>query len=83
MLIDLLFSISHDIKNISDFHEQIISVLIRMAILFQNRYLQRLYILRLLKRFCYRYSTKMITCESYLKNLFEYIDTFRVRLNLF
>ncbi|CAF4274078.1 unnamed protein product, partial [Adineta steineri] len=77
MLIDLLFSISHDIKHIPDFHEQIISGLVRMAIIFQNRYLQRLQILKLLKRFCYRYKTKMLTCESYLKNLFEYIDVFR------
>jgi hypothetical protein len=77
MLIDLLFSISHNIKYIPDFHEQIISTLVRMAIIFQNRYLQRLQILKLLKRFCYRYKTKMLTCESYLKNLFEYIDIFR------
>ncbi|CAF3790957.1 unnamed protein product [Rotaria sordida] len=77
MLIDLLFSISDQIKYISDFHEQIINVLVRMGILFQNRYLQRLYILKLLKRFCYRYKIKMLNCESYLKNLFEYIDTFR------
>ncbi|CAF2740973.1 unnamed protein product [Rotaria sp. Silwood2] len=77
MLIDLLFSISDQIKYSPDFHEQIINVLVRMAILFQNRYLQRLHILKLLKRFCYRYKTKMLNCESYLKNLFEYIDTFR------
>ncbi|CAF4703991.1 unnamed protein product [Rotaria sp. Silwood1] len=77
MLIDLLFSISDQVKYLPDFHEQIINVLVRMAILFQNRYLQRLHILKLLKRFSYRYKTKMLNCESYLKNLFEYIDTFR------
>jgi len=80
MLVDLLFSISEDIKQIPDFHEQIINALVRMAIIFQNRYLQRLQILKLLKRFCYRYKTKMLTCESYLKNLFEYIDIFRVSI---
>ncbi len=80
MLVDLLFSISHEIKHIPDFHEQIVSALVRMAIIFQNRYLQRLQILKLLKRFCYRYKTKMLTCESYLKNLFEYIDVFRVSI---
>jgi hypothetical protein len=82
MLIDLLFSISDQIKHVPDFHEQIISALVRMAIIFQNRYLQRLQILKLLKRFCYRYKTKMLTCESYLKNLFEYIDIFRVNSQL-
>jgi hypothetical protein len=80
MLVDLLFSMSHEMKHLPDFHEQIISALVRMAIIFQNRYLQRLQILKLLKRFCYRYKTKMLTCESYLKNLFEYIDIFRVSL---
>ncbi|UJR26364.1 hypothetical protein I4U23_007697 [Adineta vaga] len=77
MLVDLLFSISQDIKSIPDFHEQIVSALVRMAIIFQHRYIQRLQILKLLKRFCYRYKIKMLTCESYLKNLFEYIDVFR------
>ena len=80
MLVDLLFSLSDQFKQIPDFHEQIISALVRMAIVFQNRYLQRLQILKLLKRFCYRYKTKMFTCESYLKNLFEYIDIFRVNI---
>ncbi len=83
MLIDLLFSISYDIKSIPDFHEQIISALVRLAIVFQNRYLQRLQVLKLLKRFCYRYKTKILTCESYFKNLFEYIDIFRVRFLIF
>lgn len=79
MLVDLLFSHTDQMKTLPDFHEQIISALVRMAILFQNRYLQRLQILKLLKRFAYRYPTKMLACESYLKNLFEYIDIFRVR----
>lgn len=82
MLIDLLFSITDQITLIPDFHEQIINALVRMSIVFQNRYLQRLQILKLLKRFCYKYPTKMLTCESYLKNLFEYIDIFRVRFFL-
>ena len=77
MLVELLFSHSHEVKHVPDFHEQIVSALIRMAIIFQNRYLQRLQILKLLKRFCYRYKTQMTSCESYLKNLFEYIDIFR------
>lgn len=81
MLVDLLFSISEELKEPVNFHEQIISALVRMAIIFQNRYLQRLQILKLLKRFSQRYKTKMLTCESYLKNLFEYIDIFRVRIN--
>lgn len=81
MLIDLLFTISDNVKNIPDFHEQLINGLVRMAILFQNRYLQRLQILKLLKRFCYRFKSKVLSCESYLKNLFEYIDTFRVFIN--
>lgn len=83
MLVDLLFSITNEIKHIPDFHEQIINALIRMTIVFQNRYLQRLQILKLLKRFCYKYKTKMLTCESYFKNLFEYIDIFRVRRFLY
>ncbi|CAF4632768.1 unnamed protein product [Rotaria socialis] len=77
MLIDLLFSVSENIKHTTDFNEQIINALVRLAILFQNRYLQRLHILKLLKRFCYRYKSKVLNCESYIKNLFEYIDTFR------
>ena len=78
MLVDLLFSISEQAKDQTNFHEHIVGALVRMAIVFQNRYLQRLQILKLLKRFCYRYKSKMLTCESYLKNLFEYIDIFRV-----
>ncbi|CAF0870595.1 unnamed protein product [Adineta ricciae] len=77
MLVDLLFSISQEVKHIPDFHEQIVSALVRMAIIFQHRYIQRFQILKLLKRFCYRFKTKMLTCESYLKNMFEYIDVFR------
>jgi len=73
MLIDLLFSTSEH----KEFHEQIVNGLVRMSIIFQNRYLQRLQILKLLKRFAYQYPTKMLPCESYLKNLFEYIDIFR------
>ena len=78
MLIDLLFSHSDQIKEPKNFHEQIVNALVRLAILFQNRYVQRLQILKLLKRFSSRYRTKMTSCESYLKNLFEYIDVFRV-----
>lgn len=83
MLVDLLFSISDDLKEAMNFHEQIIGALVRMAIVFQNRYLQRLQILKLLKRFSQRYPMKMLSCESYLKNLFEYIDIFRVRIDDF
>jgi hypothetical protein len=80
MLVDLLFVHTDRMTHLPDFHEQIISALVRMAILFQDRYLQRLQILKLLKRFSYRYAMKMLTCESYLKNLFEYIDIFQVMI---
>ena len=83
MLVDLLFAHTDQMKESTDFHEHIINALVRMSILFQNRYLQRLQILKLLKRFAYRYKSKMISCESYLKNLFEYIDIFRVKLAFF
>lgn len=78
MLIELVFTHSEKINKNEPFHEHIINVLVRLAILFQNRYVQRLQILKLLKKFSYRYKSKIISCESFLKNLFEYIDIFRV-----
>ncbi|CAF0725226.1 unnamed protein product [Didymodactylos carnosus] len=73
MLYELLFSTSTS----QEFYENIVDIIIRQIIIFQNRYLQRLYLLKLLKKFCYRYQPKMNNCESFLRNFLEYIDIFQ------